>query len=89
MDGAVFKCPLTPVSPALAHFDGSLYRTDRAQLLHKLEELTDNEPQPETDIFIVDAMFLLHTLHNPPVHMERQLTNFCKACAAWLPKFTF
>ncbi len=56
---------LTQVPPALAHLDGSFYRTDKAKF-HKLKELTDNEAPLETDIFIADALFFLHTLQNPP-----------------------
>ncbi len=89
MDGAVFKDPLTLFPPALAHLDGSLYRTDKVKLFHKFKELTDNEPLPEIDIFIVNVMFFLHTLQNPPIHRESWLKNFCKGCAAWPSKFTF
>ncbi len=64
MGGAVVRYPLIPVSPALVHLYGSLYRTDKAKLFHKLMKLINNEPPPETDIFIIDAMLFLHTLQN-------------------------
>ncbi len=53
----VFKHPLKPVSPALAHLDGSLNKTEKDKLLHKLDECTEDESPPETDILIVDAIF--------------------------------
>lgn len=62
----VFSHPLTPVPPALAHLDGSLNKTDKSKLMRKLEKLTNNEPPLETDIVIVDAMFFIHTLQDPP-----------------------
>ncbi len=62
----IFKHPLKPVSLTLAHLHGSLNKIDKAKLLHKVEERTDNEPPQETNILIVDAMFFQNTLHNSP-----------------------
>ena len=58
----VFSHPLTPVPPALAHLDGSLNKTDKSKLMHKLEKLTTNEQPIVTGIVIVEAMFFIHTL---------------------------
>ncbi len=43
-----------------------LKKTNKAKLLHKLQELPDNEKPFGTYILIVDTMFFLHTLQNPP-----------------------
>ncbi len=84
-----FKYPLTPVPPALAHLGGSFYRTDKAKLLYKFKEFTDNEPPPETDIFIVDAMFFLHTLQNPPNTYEKTAEEFLQRLCCLAPKVHF
>lgn len=64
----VFSFPLTPVPLSLAHVDGSPNKTDKAKLLHKLEnEVHSTIPGSPVDVTIVDGMFLLHTLQNLPV----------------------
>ncbi|KAL2091652.1 hypothetical protein ACEWY4_013915 [Coilia grayii] len=64
----VFSFPLTPVPLSLAHIDGSLNKTDKSKLLHKLEnEMDSTYPGSPVDVTLVDGMFLLHTLQNLPV----------------------
>lgn len=64
----VYMFPLTPVPLALAHVDGNMNKTDKSRLLHKLEAMIESSGMPSNgvDITLVDAMFLLHTLVNPP-----------------------
>ena len=62
----VFKYPLTPVPLSLAHIDGSLNKTDKAKLLHKLEGMVKSDVPDQIDVTVVDAMFFLHTIQNPP-----------------------
>jgi len=62
----VFQYPLTPIPLALAHVDGSINKTDKSKLLHKLEGMVESEKPGDIDVTLVDAMFLLHTLLNLP-----------------------
>ena len=65
--GNVFTYPLTPVPLSLAHVDGSINKTDKAELLHKLESMVSSTaPSQKVDATLVDGMFLLHTLQNSP-----------------------
>jgi len=63
----VFSYPLTPVPLALAHVDGSINKTDKSKLMHKLEERVQSDKPVTRDAYAVDAMFLIHTLVNVPV----------------------
>ena len=62
----VFQYPLTPVPLSLCHLDGSLNKTDKAKMMHKLEGKVNSDPPQQIDVTVVDAMFLLHTMQNPP-----------------------
>ena len=62
----VFKFPLTPVPLSLGHVDGSLNKTNKSTLMHKLEEKITSGNPPDTKAYIVDAMFLIRTLTNVP-----------------------
>ena len=63
----VFQFPLTPVPLFLTHIDGTPNKTDKAKLLHHLEKLVETEAPTHTDIVLIDAMFFLHTLIDPPL----------------------
>ena len=79
---AVFKYPLTPVPLSLSHLDGSFNKTDKSKLLQKLEKQIDSDIPSDIDVVIVDAMFFLHTLVNPPSTFgklsEEILKRLCK-----------
>lgn len=63
----VLEFPLTPVPLSLAHTDGSINKTDKSRLMHKLEGLQIDHAIPDVvDVVIVDATFLLHTQQNLP-----------------------
>ena len=63
----VFTYPMTPVPLSLTHLDGSMNKTDKAKLLHKIEHLIGNDNPPAAlDVTVVDVMFLSHTLNNLP-----------------------
>ena len=49
---------------SLAHLEGSMNKTYKAKLLHKIEHLIENDNPPAALDVIVDAMFLFHTLKN-------------------------
>ena len=56
----VFEFPLTPVPLALAHLDGTMHKTEKAKLMHRLEKLANNpkDPNPERiHVTLVDGMF--------------------------------
>ncbi len=59
------------------------------KLLHKLKKLTDNEPPRETHIVIVDAMFFLHTLQNPPNTYGKIAEEFLQRLCCLAPKVHF
>ena len=62
----VFQFPLTPVPLSIGHIDGALNKTDKAKLLHRLAKVVESEPPEEIDAAIIDVMFYLHTIVNPP-----------------------
>ena len=45
----VFRFPFVPVPLSLTHFDGTLNKADKAQLLHTLENLVDGGPPDKFD----------------------------------------
>ena len=79
----VFAYPLTHVT--LVHIDmidGSINKTDKAKLLHKMEAMVDSNPPPGvTDVKIVDVVFILHTMQKlPGTFGELAQLVLCKLC---------
>lgn len=70
-DGFDYPRVLVPLS--IGHIDGSINKTDRSSLMHKLEKMsTAKGPSPASvDATFVDAVFLLHTLTNVPRTMGK------------------
>ena len=62
----VFNYPLTPVPLAIAHVDGSVNKTDKSKLMHKLEERVESGRPPSRDACAIDAMFLIQSLVDVP-----------------------
>ena len=49
--------PLTLVPLSLAHVNGTLHKTDKTELMHKLEEKVTSGNRLTKDAYVVDAMF--------------------------------
>ena len=64
--GKVFTFPLAPVPLTLVSSTGHMDKTDKSKLLHRLEQTTDSNDPISVYATLVDAMFFLHTLVNPP-----------------------
>ena len=62
----VLSYPLLEFPLSLSHVDGSLMKTDKSQLMAKLESTSESTPPAAVDIIIVDAMFYLHILQEIP-----------------------
>ena len=64
----VLSYPLVEFPLALAHIDGSLTKTDKSQLMKKLEATIESEcpSNNQADVTLVDAMFHLHILQDIP-----------------------
>jgi len=62
----VFTYPLTPVPLSLAHVNGTLHKTDKSNLMHKLEEKVTSGNPPTKDAYVVDAMFFLRSQVQAP-----------------------
>ena len=64
----VLTYPLVEVPLSLAHIDGSLTKTDKSQLMKKLEATIESEcpSNNQADVTLVDAMFHLHILQDIP-----------------------
>ena len=85
----VLQYPLTPVPLSLAHTDGSLNKTDKSKLFHKLEDqlLVHDFPQ-WVDVVVVDATFLKHLQHNLSITFGPLLKICFSNCATWVIKST-
>ena len=85
----VFQFPLTPVPLSLSHLDGSINKTDKAKLLHKLEKKTQSDVPNQADVVIVDAMFFLHTLVCPPSTYGQLSEEILRRLCAMAPIIDF
>ena len=62
----VFCYPLTPVSLSLCYTDGTILKSPKAKLLTELESRVKSEAPTKIDAAVVDGMFFLHLLVDPP-----------------------
>ena len=85
----VFQHPLTPVPLALAHLDGSLNKTDKAQLLRRLEKMCESANPERTDVIIVDAAFFLHTMQSPPMSFGKIAEDILQRLCSMAPEVHF
>ncbi|KAL4702648.1 hypothetical protein ACJJTC_016455 [Scirpophaga incertulas] len=68
IDKEKFLCyPVTPLPMSMCRLDGSLYQTDKSEIVKCFEKQHKCTDAPKTfDIVIVDGFFLLHTMHDIP-----------------------
>jgi len=80
----LFEYPLGPIPWALATADGALMKTNKAQLMHCIEDLTvkDATTMPENAVHIVDGNALLQGL----VHVLETFEDLASAVFNTLPK---
>ena len=64
--GEILKYPLTQVPLSLTNFDGSIKKIPKAKLLKELESRVASVKRASIDLMIIDAMFFLNLLVDPP-----------------------
>ena len=62
----ILAYPISPVPLALCHLDGGFCKTDKSVLAKCLEPNIDQEPPPNTDVFLIDGFFILHSMKEVP-----------------------
>lgn len=62
----IFAYPISPVPLALCHLDGGFCKTDKSVLVKCLEPNIDQEPPRNTDLFLIDGFFILHSMKEVP-----------------------
>lgn len=62
----ILKYPLTPVPLSMSHVDGTMMKTPKSKLLEELEKRIASSPPSKIDVTIIDGMFFLHLLYQPP-----------------------
>lgn len=62
----ILSYPITPVPLALCHLDGGFCKTDKSVLVKCLEQNIDQEPPHNTDVFLIDGFFILHSMKEVP-----------------------
>ncbi|CAG9834603.1 unnamed protein product [Diabrotica balteata] len=62
----ILAYPISPVPLALCHLDGGFCKTDKSVLLKCLEPNVDQEPPRNTDVFLIDGFFILHSMKEVP-----------------------
>ena len=64
--GEVFKYPLPSIPLSLCHVDGTLQKTQKSKILADLEGFIVHTEPITINVIIVDAMFFLHLINDPP-----------------------
>ena len=64
--GLKYPYPLTQVPRSLPNVDGSKKKTSKEKLLQKLESRVASVKPASLDVMIIDAMFFLDLLVDPP-----------------------
>ena len=78
----VFWYPLTPFPLSFCHTDGTILNSPKANLLTELESRVKSEAPNKIDAAVLDGMFFLHLLVDPPktfkqiaVYLLRKMFN--------------
>ena len=80
---------MTPVPLSLCHLDGSMNKTDKAKLLHKLESRNKSLSPESIETVIVDAMFFLHTQVDLPVTYGKVAETLLEKLVCLAPRVDF
>jgi len=77
----LFQSPIGPIPWALATADGAIVKTDKAQLLHAIEALVEQEVTvlPENSVHVIDGNALLQSIVRLPETFEG-LASFIFNC---------
>lgn len=65
---------MTPVPLCLGNVDGSVSSSAKSTLLHKLEGKVESTAPKSVDVLVIDAMFVIRCLTNPPVKFKEVVT---------------
>ena len=74
--GIHISYPITPVPLALCHLNGSICKTVKSVLAKCLEPNIDQEPPHNTDVFLIDGFFILHSMKEVPKTLENISKKF-------------
>ncbi|OXU17113.1 hypothetical protein TSAR_008554 [Trichomalopsis sarcophagae] len=66
----VLPYPLTPITFAWCHLDGTHCKTDKSALMKSLEISIDSEVPAYTDVVLIDGFFFLHLMKDVPLTFE-------------------
>ena len=62
----ILQYPITLVPLALYYLDGGICKTDKSVLAKCLAPNIDPEPPHNTDVFLIDGFFILHSMKKVP-----------------------